>query len=257
MDISAINATAALNLSDGALPLNNTQANIEAAGILLYINNLVATYGSQFGTSGSDKNILAILSSLRTTLQNLDTHYRLSPAIAEGVFAFQGASLGMGLIEDPSVSKWNVFQTLWTTGVFTIPGYGPFTITPFNANDVEIAVETDISADPQNLSLPASGEGTDAAYLFGLSMVENSRNSANFFTNGGASVYAAATAEFFQDAGILSEAAAFPITAAPGQDEQYFVEYLQNYETKGIPFTNAQINAQAASLLAQYIKTLN
>ena len=260
MDISAINRATAPNLYDGGLPLNTTQANIEAAGILLYINNLVATYGSQFGAPGSDSRLMTILFALRSDLGNLVDHYKLSSKIGAGIFAFQSAWLGLICsVWDPSVSRWNIFQTLWTTGTFDPPDSpgGPYTMTPFHAEDIQTDIENQIQQNPSDLALPAGGGGTDAAYLFGLSMVENARDSANFFANGGASIYAAATVEFFQDAGIASEARALPITPGGGQDEGYFLEYLEKYETDGIPYTNQQIKTQAARLLLQYIKTLN
>jgi hypothetical protein len=240
MNIPVINAATVPNLFSGnTLPLNATQANVEAAGLLLYLNNLVETYDHPLS-----KSLINIAATIITQFRALQKQYgpSFSSNIAAGVHtAFEAY--------DNSSRLWGCFTTIWQTGGTVCQ--------PFNTAAVITDAQSQIQNDSGNLlPLPTSGGGADATFLFAMSMVENGRDSTNFFADGGASIYAAATAEFFQDAGILSEAADFPITASPGQDEQYFVEYLQNYETNGIPFTNAQINAQAATLLQQYINTL-
>ena len=238
MDISAINGIAAPNFLGGTVPLNATQANVEAAGLLLYLNNLVGTYGA---ATPKTTDLHPILIAIIHKLQELRKQYSsvFSSEITAGIHA---AFLAYKSSQYGGFS-WGCFVTTWGNLV--------------DGQAIITDAQSQIQDDSGNLlPLPTSGGGVDAAYLFGLSMVENSGASANFFAGEGASIYAAATVEFFQDAGIAAEAAAFPITSGGGTDEGYFLEDLEKYETDGSPYTNKQINTMARTLLQQYINSL-
>jgi hypothetical protein len=234
--------------NDPTNPLSSIQANVEAAGILLYMNQLVEQYGTIGTQLGSKRGemLANMMATLAGQLQTLQTNNGsdFSTAIAAAVQT--GITVGTSQIW--AISNWSNMVNMWTTG-------DSGACTPFSATEVLNDINSQLSSAGQ-LALPTSnGDGSSAAFIFGLAMIASQASNSNYFSgavdgNTASQLYASGAATYLNDLNLLTPLSGSTLPAMTFTDAPDFQTAFDGYvASPSTVFQESTVNNDIEQLL--------